>query len=64
MGPLLCRQAGRVAGGGSLGRHNQPRESRRPLGIVLGEMATDRPALEYLLRREFDLPGKNYTSLR
>ena len=33
------------------------------LGIVLGEMATDRPALEYLLRREFDCLGKNYTSL-
>ena len=33
------------------------------LGIVLGDMATERVALEYLLRREFDCLGENYTSL-
>ncbi len=33
------------------------------LGIVLSDMATDRVALEYLLRREFDCLGENYTSL-
>tara|TARA_R110001599_G_scaffold353512_1_gene593436 strand:- start:27848 stop:30526 length:2679 start_codon:yes stop_codon:yes gene_type:complete len=33
------------------------------LGIVLSDMATDRVALEYLLRREFKCLGENYTSL-
>lgn len=33
------------------------------LGIVLSDMAGDRTALEYLLRREFDCLGKNYNSL-
>jgi len=33
------------------------------LGIVLGDMAGERAALEYLLRREFDCLGENYTSL-
>jgi probable DNA repair protein len=33
------------------------------LGIVLGDMAAERAALEYLLRREFDCLGENYTSL-
>jgi probable DNA repair protein len=33
------------------------------LGIVLSDMAADREALEYLLRREFDCLGENYTSL-
>lgn len=33
------------------------------LGIVLSDMAADRVALEYLLRREFDCLGENYTSL-
>jgi len=33
------------------------------VGIVLSDMAADRTALEYLLRREFDCLGKNYNSL-
>lgn len=33
------------------------------LGIVLSDMAADRVALEYLLRREFHCLGDNYTSL-
>jgi ATP-dependent helicase/nuclease subunit B len=33
------------------------------LGIVLSDMSGDRTALEYLLRREFDCLGENYTSL-
>jgi ATP-dependent helicase/nuclease subunit B len=33
------------------------------LGIVLTDMAADRAALEYLLRREFKCLGENYTSL-
>lgn len=33
------------------------------LGIVLGDMAGERAALEYLLRREFDCLGKSYASL-
>ena len=33
------------------------------LGIVLSDMAADREALEYLLRREIDCLGENYTSL-
>ena len=39
------------------------REPGLTLGIVLGDMAQDRTALEYLLRREFDCLGDNYTSL-
>jgi len=33
------------------------------IGIVLSDMAADRVALEYLLRREFDCLGENYASL-
>jgi len=33
------------------------------IGIILPGMSEDRPALEYLLRREFDCLGSNYTSL-
>ncbi|MCB1703401.1 MAG: PD-(D/E)XK nuclease family protein [Halioglobus sp.] len=33
------------------------------IGIVLSDMANDRVALEYLLRREFDCLGRNYASL-
>lgn len=33
------------------------------IGIVLGDMRGDRVAMEYLLRREFDCLGENYTSL-
>ena len=33
------------------------------IGIVLSDMASDRVALEYLLRREFDCLGENYNSL-
>jgi ATP-dependent helicase/nuclease subunit B len=33
------------------------------LGIVLTDMAADRAAVEYLLRREFKCLGENYTSL-
>ncbi len=39
------------------------RDSKATIGIVLGDMAGDRIALEYLLRREFDCLGNNYTSL-
>ncbi|MFT4519483.1 MAG: ATP-dependent helicase/nuclease subunit B [Halioglobus sp.] len=35
----------------------------KTLGIVLSDMQTDRVPLEYLLRREFDCLGSNYTSL-
>jgi ATP-dependent helicase/nuclease subunit B len=38
-------------------------EPEATLGIVLGDMAQDRTALEYLLRREFCCLGENYTSL-
>ncbi|MEM8563538.1 MAG: PD-(D/E)XK nuclease family protein [Pseudomonadota bacterium] len=33
------------------------------IGIVLSDMANDRVAIEYLLRREFDCLGQSYTSL-
>ncbi len=33
------------------------------LGIILGDMQGDRETLEYLLRREFDCLGDNYTAL-
>lgn len=33
------------------------------IGIVLGDMRVDRISLEYLLRRDFDCLGANYTSL-
>ncbi len=33
------------------------------IGIVLGDMGSERVPLEYLLRREFDCLGENYTSL-
>jgi ATP-dependent helicase/nuclease subunit B len=33
------------------------------IGIVLGDMAAERAALEFLLRREFDCLGGSYTSL-
>jgi ATP-dependent helicase/nuclease subunit B len=33
------------------------------VGIILPEMQSDRSSLEYLLRREFDCLGSNYTSL-
>lgn len=33
------------------------------IGIVLADMNSDRGALEYLLRREFDCLGENYASL-
>lgn len=33
------------------------------IGIVLGDMTGDRLSLEYLLRREFDCLGEDYTSL-
>ncbi|MBE9537717.1 MAG: PD-(D/E)XK nuclease family protein [Proteobacteria bacterium] len=33
------------------------------IGIILPDMRTDRPVLEYLLRREFDCLGANYTDL-
>ncbi len=33
------------------------------IGIVLSDMAAERVTLEYLLRREFDCLGENYTSL-
>ncbi len=33
------------------------------IGIILPNMHDDRPALEYLFRREFDTLGANYTSL-
>jgi len=33
------------------------------IGVVLSDMRTDRVTLEYLLRREFDCLGENFTSL-
>jgi len=33
------------------------------IGIILPNMAQDRPTLEYMLRREFSCLGENYTSL-
>jgi ATP-dependent helicase/nuclease subunit B len=33
------------------------------IGVVLGNASSDRVALEYLLRREFDCLGQHYTSL-
>ena len=41
---------------------NQADASQR-IGIIVPNMAQDRPALEYLLRREFGCLGTNYTSL-
>ena len=38
-------------------------EPQARVGIVLSDMAADRTAMEYLLRREFDCLGDNYTSL-
>ncbi|MBP6723233.1 MAG: PD-(D/E)XK nuclease family protein [Halioglobus sp.] len=39
------------------------RDPAASLGIVLGDMAAERAALEFLLRREFDCLGGSYTSL-
>tara|TARA_R110002072_G_scaffold96407_3_gene212104 strand:+ start:928 stop:3636 length:2709 start_codon:yes stop_codon:yes gene_type:complete len=38
-------------------------DPKATIGIVLGDMGGDRIPLEYLLRREFDCLGNNYTSL-
>ena len=38
-------------------------EPQCSIGIILPNMRDDRPALEYLLRREFDCLSTNYTSL-
>jgi len=38
-------------------------EPAASIGIVLGDMAAERAALEFLLRREFDCLGGSYTSL-
>lgn len=38
-------------------------QPRRRLGILLADMHGDRGPLEYLLRREFDCLGDNYTAL-
>jgi probable DNA repair protein len=39
------------------------RPDNATVGIILPEMQSDRSSLEYLLRREFDCLGSNYTSL-
>ena len=39
------------------------RDPAATVGVVLSDMAGDRVALEYLLRREFDCLGDNYNSL-
>lgn len=44
-------------------RQVQREDSAANIGIVLTNMAEDRLPLEYLLRREFDCLGANYTSL-
>ncbi|MEM8659791.1 MAG: hypothetical protein AAGF35_02795, partial [Pseudomonadota bacterium] len=41
--------------------HHADPESR--IGIVLSDMTSDRVAIEYLLRREFDCLGRSYTSV-
>lgn len=38
-------------------------DPQRTVGVILGDMQADRVTLEYLLRREFDCLGENYTSL-
>ncbi len=38
-------------------------DSSQRIGIIVPNMREDRPALEYLLRREFECLGANYTSL-
>ena len=39
------------------------RDPGATVGVVLSDMARERTALEYLLRREFDCLGENYNSL-
>lgn len=38
-------------------------DNSQRIGIIVPNMGEDRPALEYLLRREFECLGANYTSL-
>lgn len=38
-------------------------DNRQRIGIIVPNMREDRPALEYLLRREFECLGANYTTL-
>lgn len=38
-------------------------DNNQRIGIIVPNMREDRPALEYLLRREFECLGANYTSL-
>ncbi|WP_162846022.1 PD-(D/E)XK nuclease family protein [Seongchinamella sediminis] len=65
--PLVARSyPDRQAELGAVARWAAEQYRQRPqarLGILLADMHADRAPLEYLLRREFDCLGENYTAL-